>query len=118
MLFLELERRLKEIDEQARQCVKLCEFVRSDQPFKPAIAHDPPNDGAILLLDKGLIIFPLRSAAREFYSVAKAIVSNSLIHKHTVVVRVEAQERERQQFSQLGQRCRQNRFGRTAGRCA
>src|ERR1700709_464638 len=97
MLFLELERRLKEIDEQARQCVKLCEFVRSDQPFKPAITHDPPNDGAILLLDKGLIIFPIRSAARELYSVAKAIVSNGPAQTNTSILQIERQERERQQ---------------------
>jgi hypothetical protein len=77
-------------------------------PFKPAITHDPPNDGAILSLDKGLIIFPIRSAARELHSVAKTIVSNGLVHKHTVVVRVEAQEGKRQHFSQLGQRCHQN----------
>jgi hypothetical protein len=56
MLFLELEGRLKEIDEQARQCVKPCEFVRSDQPFKPAIAHDPPQlHGCECLLRQALV---------------------------------------------------------------
>jgi hypothetical protein len=37
-LFLQLEEWLKKIYEQAHRCVKLCEFVRGFQTFKPAIA--------------------------------------------------------------------------------
>jgi hypothetical protein len=76
--------------------------MRRFQSLIPAITYHLPNDRAVLLLNKGLIVFPIRAAARELYPVAKAIVSDGLIHEDAVIVRVESQERERQQLSKLG----------------
>jgi hypothetical protein len=102
VLLLQFEGRLEEIDKEARQSVQLREFVRSFQTLIPAITHHFPNDRAVLLLNKGLIIFPIEAAACESYPIAKAIVSDGLIHKDAVIVGGEPQKRKRQQFSKLG----------------
>ena len=93
----------KKIHEQAHGTIKSGEKRRCFKTFEPAIANHPPNDGAILLLDEGLIVLLVRAAARKDNARLLAIRLQSLIHEYGVVVGVQSQKRKGQRLAQFGQ---------------
>ena len=99
----QFEGRLEKIHEQAHGTIEFGEKRRCFKTFEPAIANHPPNDGAILLLDEGLIVLLVRSATREDHSRLIAIRLQSLIHEYGVVVGVQSQKRKGQLLAQFGQ---------------
>src|SRR3954453_8071208 len=71
-------------------------------PIAP-ITHDAPNNSAVLLLDPGLIVLAIRAAACELNPSFLAVRLHGLIQKHTVIVRVEPEQRERHSLANLAQ---------------
>ncbi|MHC2303103.1 hypothetical protein ACVJBD_007370 [Rhizobium mongolense] len=65
---------------------------------------------APFLLDKCLVVLPVGAATGEFDIIAQAVFMNTLVHEDAVVVGVEAQQREGQQFAQFRQCCDQYRL--------
>ncbi|ESZ03475.1 hypothetical protein X737_37660 [Mesorhizobium sp. L48C026A00] len=80
------------------------------QSLEASISNDLTHDRAILLLDKCLVILPVGAATGEFDIITQAIPLNALVHEDAVLVGVEAQQRERQQLAQFGQRSDQDRL--------
>src|SRR4051812_43435052 len=64
-LGLELERRLEVIHIQSQGLIELPENLSCNDPRETLVAHDSPNDGAILLLDPGLVVLLIGPRARE-----------------------------------------------------
>src|SRR5215217_7898546 len=71
--------------------------------FQASIAHNATHHGAVLLLDKGLVVLAIGPAARERDPGRLAIIADGLVHEHTVIVRVEPEQVEGQQLAQLRQ---------------
>lgn len=103
MLLCQLERRLKEVHEQARRGIQRRQQPRRGDTLQALIAHGPTDDRAVLLLDPGLIVLPIGAAAGEPYSRLQAVVADGLVDKHGVVVRVESAQYHGQPSPQLMQ---------------
>src|SRR5438105_10871561 len=69
----ELERWLEIIHIQANHPVKASQALAGDQAREALVAHEPPNDGAVLLLDPGLIILLVGPRACELELLLLAI---------------------------------------------
>ena len=84
----QLERRLKEIHIQPDRHIQPTQRRRGLQPHEAPVTHDAANDGPVLLLHPGLIVLPIRPAAREFHPGLLTIGLHRLIHEYAVVVRI------------------------------
>jgi len=61
---------------------------RSD-PGKAPIAQELAYDGAVLVLDPSLIIFPVRSRARELDAVTQAVLDQPIVDELSAVLHSE-----------------------------
>ena len=103
-LGLEFERRLEEVDVQPRAGVQLRQGLRRFGTAQAAVAHQPPHDGAVLLLDPGLVVLLVGARACLHELTGLAVVEDRLVHEGTIVVRVHAEHGKGKLFLGDGQR--------------
>ena len=99
-LGLEFERRLEEIKVEARDGVQFGQRVGCRHAAEPAISHKAPDEGAVLLLDPGLIVFLVGARARKFETTSAAIIEDR--HECSVVIGADTPHREGQIGGRLG----------------
>ena len=90
---------LEKVHEQPYRRVEPRERRSGLQSLKTTIAHNTANHSAILLLHERLIVLAIRPETREYNTRFLTIVVHGLIHKHTVVVCIEAEQIEWQKLS-------------------
>ena len=56
-----LEGRLEEVHEQPHGSVEARQGLRGGKPLQTSVAHHPPHDRAVLLLDVGLVVLAIGS---------------------------------------------------------
>lgn len=93
----QLEWRLEEIDVQPHRVIEANKCCRGFGTHEPAIADQPSNDGAVLLLDPCLIILPIGAGTGHFQPLTSAPRDHEFIHEGTVIVEVNAQQRKAKQ---------------------
>ena len=98
----ESERRLEEVHEQPHRPVQSGQRGGGLDALEAAVSDHPAHDGAVLLLDPGLVVLAVGPRARERDLGLGAPGRDRLVHEHAVVVGVEAEQRE-------GQRCARHR---------
>ncbi|MFL9912922.1 hypothetical protein PQR75_44330 [Paraburkholderia fungorum] len=89
-LRLQLERRLEIVDVQPRDPVQRRQRFRVIQAPQLAIAHQPPHDRTVLLLDPGLVVLLVGTRAGQFDTRVLAEVEHGFVHEGGVVIAVEA----------------------------
>ena len=100
---LQLERRLKEVDVEACDRIKLGEGRRGGHAAQATVADQSAHNGAVLLLDPGLVVLLVGSCAGAFDLLLLAEVEDCIVHERAVIVRVQALEREWQQRLRRGE---------------
>ena len=95
----ELERRLEEVHEQPHRPVEPRQGFGRGEPLEPPVAHHPPHDGAVLLLDVGLVVLAIGPRAGERDPRRLTPGLHRLVDEHGVVVRVEPEKRDGQPFA-------------------
>jgi hypothetical protein len=89
-LLLELERRLKEIDVKPCRRIEAAHHARRLDAVEAAIAHKAADNGAILLLDKRLIVLLVGARACHFELPFATPWHDDIVHEGAVVVEVHA----------------------------
>ena len=103
-LLRQLERRLEDVHEQARRRVEAGQRLGCRHALQAAVPDHPANDGAVLLLDPGLVVLPIRPGPCELNALLPAEGHQHLVDELAAVVRVDPAERERQRAAQMIQR--------------
>lgn len=89
----QLKRGLKEVHEEPGYGIEPTESFSGCETFQPTVTDEFSNNRAILLLDPRLIIFPIRTRARELDPLLFAVDDHRLVHELTSVVDIESQQR-------------------------
>src|SRR5262249_32646199 len=84
---------------QANQPIKPSQALACDQTGEPSIADEPPNDGAVLLLDPRLVVLLVGPRARQFNLLSLAMGPKKLIDERAIIVRIDSPDRYRQLMS-------------------
>ncbi|HMB02522.1 MAG TPA: hypothetical protein VKP69_02145 [Isosphaeraceae bacterium] len=82
----ELERWLEIIHIRADHAVKASQALAGDQAREALIAHEPADDGAILLLDPSLVILLVGPRACELDLLLLAIAPKNLIDEGAIII--------------------------------
>jgi len=89
-----LESSLKEGWNKGR--VQLVECRYCFGAFQPSPCHHSTDHGAVLLLDRRLVVFLVSAASGGFDLVVPAIIYQHVIDKHAIVVHIETKHCERE----------------------
>jgi|GEM_PF-2174041 len=100
-LFPQLERRLEQVAVQPRRGIEANQRGRRVHAFAPAVAHQPADHGAVLLLHPGLVVLAIRPGPGHLQPLAPAPGHHELVHEGAVVVEVHAQQGKGEQRSRL-----------------
>ena len=116
-LLHQLERGLKEIHKEPHAAIEPRQFGGRGNARVSAIAHHTSHDGAVLLLDMGLVILAIGPRAGELDMRRLAPALDRLVHEDAVIVRIEAEQRKRQRRAQRGHHfAQQALFAKQQGR--
>src|SRR5690349_1369627 len=102
-LLSQLEGWLEEVHEQTNRSIEPAQSRRSLKALIAPVAHDAPNNSAVLLLHPGLVVLAIRPAACELNANLLAVRLHGLVQEHAVIIRVEPEQRERHSFANLAQ---------------
>ena len=80
-LLLELERELEQVAVHSCRRKQPTQALCCPHPLKSPITNKPPHDGAVLLLNPGLVIFAIRARTRYLQSLRAAPVHDQLVHE-------------------------------------
>ena len=100
-LFGELERRLENVDEQARRRIQASQRCRGGYALQATIPDQSADDRAVLLLDPRLVVLPIRPASCEIDPMFLAEGDQHLVEKLAAVIDVDPQERKRKCAAKL-----------------
>jgi hypothetical protein len=80
MLCSQLERGLEEVHEQSRGVIQARDCLGGRNALEAPIPEELAHDGAIFLLDPGLVILAIRTRAGELDPTVEAVLDQFVVH--------------------------------------
>ena len=86
----QLERGLEEVHIEPRRCIKASHRLGGLDALEAAVTDQTPDDRAVLLLHKGLVVLFIGARARDLDLLLPAPGDDDLVHESAIIVEVDA----------------------------